>query len=205
MAPHILLRELGVPFQLQLVDRRQGAHKSPEYLKLNPNGLIPVLVDGDLVLYETAAILLHLADVHAAARLAPAPGTAERAHYYKWMLWLSNTMQATMIPYFYPERSVDAGNEGCAQQVKAHAQARLDGCLQQLDAHLAGHGEPWFLGAQFTAADALVFTLCRWTRGFSGSRPARDHALLGAYLQRMLARPAVQQAMAAEGLTAPYV
>jgi glutathione S-transferase len=67
MTPHILLEELGVPFELQFVDRSAGAHKSPDYLKLNPNGLIPVLVDGDLVLYETAAICLHLVDT-------PGPG-----------------------------------------------------------------------------------------------------------------------------------
>ena len=109
-APHVLLRELAVPFELQLVDRTQGAHKSPPYLKLNPNGLIPVLMDGDLVLYETAAILLHLADTHAQAALAPALGTPERALLYKWLFWLSNTMQAAMITYFYPDRSVEAGN-----------------------------------------------------------------------------------------------
>lgn len=66
-----MLRELGVPFTLQLVDRAQNAHKSLAYLKLNPNGLIPVLQDGDLVLYETAAIVLHLVDTHPEAGLAP--------------------------------------------------------------------------------------------------------------------------------------
>jgi glutathione S-transferase len=73
LAPHMLLEELGVPFELRLVDRAQDAQKSPAYLKLNPNGTIPVLVDGDLVLYETAAICLHLVDTHPGAGLAPAP------------------------------------------------------------------------------------------------------------------------------------
>jgi glutathione S-transferase len=72
MTPHLLLRELGVPFELQRVDRTQNAHKSPAYLKLNPNGLIPVLVDGELVLYETPAIVLHRVDTHPQAGLAPA-------------------------------------------------------------------------------------------------------------------------------------
>ena len=54
--PHVLLQELGTPFELVLVDREQGAHKAPAYLRLNPNGLIPVLEHDDLVLYETAAI-----------------------------------------------------------------------------------------------------------------------------------------------------
>lgn len=204
-APHVLLRELGVPFELQLVDRTQGAHKSPEYLKLNPNGLIPVLVDGDLVLYETAAILLHLADTHPQAGLAPALGSAERAHFYKWLFWLSNTVQATMITYFYPDRSVDAGNAAGAAQVKAHAQARLDGCLRQLDELLAGHGGPWLLGARYSAADPLAFMLCRWTRGFVGSAPARDYPHIGPYLERMLERPAVKRAIEVEKLQPPLV
>src|SRR5262245_12992895 len=87
MAPHMLLEELGAPFELKLVDRANMAHKSPAYLAMNPNGLIPVLEQGDgLVLYETAAILLHLADTHAGAGLAPPLGTPERAHFYKWLM-----------------------------------------------------------------------------------------------------------------------
>ncbi|MBL8326094.1 MAG: glutathione S-transferase family protein [Rubrivivax sp.] len=205
-APHVLLRELGIPFEMQLVDRAQGAHKSPGYLKLNPNGLIPVLVDGDLVLYETAAILLHLADSHPRAALAPAvAGSRERAHFYKWLLWLANTMHATMPLYFYSDRYVDAGNRAGADQVKAHAQARLGDCLRQIDELLAGHQGPWFLGAGYSALDPYAFMLCRWTRGFAGSAPAREHAHVGPWLQRMLARPAVQQAIAVEKLPQPYV
>ena len=207
-AVHVLLRELGVPFELELVDRAQGAHKSAQYLKLNPNGLIPVLVDGELVLYETAAILLHLADAQTQASLAPlapAMGTPERARFYKWLFWLSNTMQATMPLYFYSDRYVDAGNTAGAQQVKAHAQARLVDCLGQIEAQLAGHGGPWFFGPAFTALDPLAFMLCRWTRGFAGSRPAREYPNVGPYLQRMLGRPAVQQAIAVEQLPTPWV
>ena len=73
MAPHILLREIGEPFELVLVDREHDSHKSAAYLRLNPNGLIPVFVDGDLVLYESAAICLHLADSAPQAGLIPAP------------------------------------------------------------------------------------------------------------------------------------
>ena len=77
--PHVLLHEIGAPFELQLVDRARGEHKSAAYLALNPNGQIPVLVDGDLVLYETAAICLHLVDTHPAAGLAPAVGSVSGA------------------------------------------------------------------------------------------------------------------------------
>ncbi len=203
-APHVLLQEIGAPFELSLVDRAAGAHKSPDYLLLNPNGLIPVLVDGDLVLYEAAAICLHLADTHPAAQLAPPLASAERAHFYKWLVWLTNTMQATLIHYFYGERLVDAGNDAATAQIKAHAQARVVQCLEQIDAHLARHGGPWMMGAQYTALDPYTWMLCRWTRGFS-DKPARSHTHIGPYLQRVQQRAAMQRAIAAEGLSQPLV
>ena len=203
MTPHILLEELGVPFALKYVDRAQGAHKSPEYLKLNPNGLIPVLVDGDLVLYETAAIVLHLVDTHPAAGLAPTPGTPERAMFYKWLAWLSSSLQATMPLYFYSERYVAPGHADAAAQVKAQAEARIAGLVDQIDAQLASHGGPWLLGERYSALDPYAFMLCRWTRGMQ--RPARTLPAIAPFLQRVLARPAVQRAIATEGLQPPLV
>jgi glutathione S-transferase len=203
MVPHILLEEIGAPYRRVHVDRAANAHKEPPYLRLNPNGLIPVLVDGDLVLYETAAIVLHLCDRHPQAGLAPALGTPERSHFYKWLVWATNTLQATLMAYFYPERWVDPGNVEGAAQVKRHAQAKVVGMLDQLDAQLAVDG-PWFLGASYTAVDAYLWTLCRWTRTFSADR-ARDRPHLGPYLQRVLERPAVQRALANERLQPPYV
>jgi glutathione S-transferase len=202
-APHVLLRELGVPFELRLVDRANAQHKSPAYLKLNPNGLIPVLVDGDLVLYETAAICLHLVDTHPQAALAPAPGTAERAHFYKWLIWLTNTLQATLTAYFYPERWVDEGNAAGVAQVRALAMSKVHGQLQQIDDQLASHRGPWMLGERYSVVDIYAFMLCRWTRGF-GSRPAREFAHIAPFLQRVWERPAVQEAARVEGLVAPF-
>ncbi len=204
LTPHVLLREIGVPFALQLVDRAAGAHKSSAYLKLNPNGLIPVLVDGELVLYETAAIGLHLVDSYPQAGLAPAVGSAERAHFYKWLVWMTNTLQATLIHYFYPERLVDDGDAAAAAQVKKAAHAKVVAMLQQLDDQLASHGQPWLLGATYSLVDIYAFMLCRWTRGFA-SQPARDFPHLGPFLQRMLARPAVRKAIEVEGWTPPLV
>lgn len=201
MTPHMLLEELGVPYTLKLVDRTRQAHKSAEYLDLNPNGLIPVLVDGDLVLYETAAICLHLADTHPAAALAPALGSPERAHFYKWLAWLANTPHAALIIYFYPERWAD--EPAAIAQVKAHAEASIGRMLDQLEAQLARHGGPFLLGSSFSAIDPYALMLCRWTRGFA--RPARSLPLLGGYLGRLLERPAVQRVFAQEGLVAPLV
>ena len=204
MVPHILLEEIGEPYQRVLVDRAAGAHKQPEYLRLNPNGLIPVLVDGDQVVYETAAIVLHLCDTHPHARLAPAPGSWERALFYQWLAWLTNTLQSTLIVYFYPERWVRVGNTAGATEVKDQAQQKIGALLDMLDAELARHGQSWFGGPEYSALDAYVFTLCRWTRNFS-SAPARDRRRLGPYLQRMLERPALKRVFAAEKLAPPWV
>ena len=126
------------------------------------------------------------------------------AHFYKWLMWLTNTLQATLIVYFYPERWVTAGNAAGAAEVKAAAETKIAGLLDQLDAELAKHGQDWFMGAHYTALDAYVFTLCRWTRNFA-SLPARGRPHLGPYLQRMLARPSVQRVMVAEQLQPPFV
>jgi glutathione S-transferase len=215
-AVHLLLRELGANFELLYVDRDHNAHKTPAYLALNPNGSIPVLQDGDLVLYETAAILMHLADTHPAAALAPPLGTPERAHYTKWMVWLTNTLQARLMHYFYPERLLDAGNVAGAAQIKAHSQRLVGECLAQLGAHLntqwSAHsknaGGPFMLGRHYSALDPMALMLCRWTRGFDtaqGTPPARDWPTLQPYLTSMLARPATAQTFAAEQLAKPWV
>jgi glutathione S-transferase len=203
MAPHILLTEIGVPFVLRPVDTAAQAHRSPAYLALNPNGRVPVLVDGDLVLYESAAICLHLADRHPQAGLAPPPGSDERAHFYKWLVWLTNTLQATLMVFFYPERWLTDGNDAGAAELKSCAEGRTGALLDLLEAELQHHGGPWLLGARYSAVDAYALMLCRWTRHFA--HPARARPVLGAYLQRVLARPAVQQVFEREGLAPPWV
>jgi glutathione S-transferase len=203
---HIVLEELGASFELKYVDRAVATHKSDAYLALNPNGLIPVLVDTGyvpqpLVLYETAAICLHLADTHAASGLMPPLATVERAHAYKRLLWLATTLQATLIVYFYPERWAD--DAAAIAQVKAHAEAKIDAMIDQLDAEFARHAGPWLLGETFSVLDPYAFVLCRWTRGFG--KPARDRAALKPWLDRVMARPAVQRALATEKLKPPVI
>ncbi|MEI7446309.1 MAG: glutathione S-transferase family protein [Burkholderiales bacterium] len=207
MIPHLVLRELGVPFDWVHIDRDRDAHKAPDYLKLNPNGLIPVLIDArgaeEIVLYETAAIVWHLADAFPAAGLAPPVGGAARAHAYKWVAWLSATLQPTLLARFYPDRWVDAGNAAGVEQVRRHAEAKAGPMLDQLDAHLAAHRAPWMLGDAFSIVDPYAFTLCRWTRGFA--HPARARPALGAWLGRMLDRPAMRRVLADEGIQPPFV
>lgn len=201
-APHVLLNEIGAPFELVLVDRARQAQRSPEYLKLNPNGRIPVLVDGDLVLYETAAICLYLADTHPQCGLAPELGTAGRAHFYKWMVWLTNTLQPTLMNYFYPDRAVSEGNAEAAVEVRARAEACTVELLAQIDDQLASHGGSWLLGERYSAVDPFAFLMCRWTRNFA-SKPARAFTHIGPYLRRMCERPAVRRSFDTEQLPPP--
>jgi glutathione S-transferase len=199
LAPHMLLEELGVRYRLELVDRDKGAHKTPEYLRLNPAGLIPVLVDGELVLPETAAICLHLADRHPDAALAPALGTAERAHYYRWFAYLTNTLQAEILTHSYPERLAD--DEASAQMIRKHARRRIAVMLDLIENHLRASG-PWLLGANYSAVDPFLFVLCRWTRNLPS--PARDRPAIRRLLDATLQRPAARRAHEQEGLTAPF-
>ena len=170
--------------QIGLVDRAQGAHKSPAYLALNPNGLIPLLVDysqqPDLVLYETAAICLHLADQRPDSGLLPPLGSPQRGEALKWLVWMSTTLQTTLMHHFYPARvlgdAYTAAHGDVAAQVSAHAQQRVGELLVQIEAQLQRSGGPWLLrGDRPTVPDYYGLMLCRWTRNFQGdaSPPAR--------------------------------
>ncbi|MBV1776934.1 glutathione S-transferase family protein [Burkholderiaceae bacterium DAT-1] len=200
MIPHLLLEEMGVPFELKTFDTGDKAHKSAEYLKLNPNGLIPALIDGDLVIYETAAILMHLLDAHPDSGLIPPIRTHARAHFYKWLMWLTNTLQASLILHFYPERWAEDASS--IDQVKDHATRKVHTLLDQIDAEIARNGDQWFSGSEYSALDVYVFTLCRWTRRFE--RPARSWPHIGPYLQRVHARAATQTVFAREEIVEPW-
>jgi glutathione S-transferase len=198
LLPHMMLREIGAEFELRFVDQENRQHKGAEYLKLNPNGRIPVLVDDDLVLFETVAIALHLADRFPQAGLAPAPGTKERAEFYKWMIHLTNTPQAEFRAWFYPHEHVS--DEAAAPAVKQAAGERLNRMFDVISAQLGE--KTWLLGDRFSAADLFLFMLIRWSRNMP--RPARTIPNLKALAERVLARPAVQEAFKVEGLQAPF-
>jgi glutathione S-transferase len=199
LLPHMLLREIGAPFELRLVDRNRNEQHGPEYLKLNPNGRIPVLVDGETVMFETAAIALFLCDRHQQAGLAPPVGSTERAHFYKWMVHLTNTPQAEYRAWFYPFEHTAQRSE--ALGVKLAAGARLEAMFDRIAAQLGARD--WLLESGFSAADLFLLMLVRWGRGLP--RPPRDLPALAAHAARVLARPAVQATFAAEGIEAPFV
>lgn len=201
LAPHMVLEELGVPYELVLVDRAKNAHKSADYMKLNPMGRIPTLVDGDLVISETAAICLHLADGYPEKKLAPPLGSSERGRFYSWLMYLTNTVQAELIFYFYPEKI--AAGDAARAEIKAAEEARVGGMFNTIEAALAEHGGPYLLGQHYTILDPYLLMLGRWTRGMK--RPARTLPKVGAYMTRLLERPAIRRAFDQEGLKAPLV
>ncbi|MFZ6843678.1 glutathione S-transferase family protein [Undibacterium sp. RuTC16W] len=200
LAPHMILEELGVPYELVLVDTEKKEHQATAYLQLNPTGKIPALLDDDLVLTETAAICLHLADKYSQGKLVPSVGTPQRAQLYRWLMYLTNTLQAELITYFYPHRL--ATDNAAIAQVKAHAEARVAEMIDLLENNLARSGGNYLLGEQFSILDPYLFMLCRWTRNMQN--PARDREHLGKFLNRLAERPCVKRTFDMEGLTAPY-
>ena len=195
MAPHAMLEEVGAAYEPILVDMKAGAHKKPDYLKLNPNGRVPTLVDGDKVIFESAAITMHLADKHPAAGLAPAPGSPERGRYYQWMAYLTNTVQEAYINYFHPDYY--AKTDGAIAEVKATAEARLQPMFKIIDDALADG--PYLLGKQVSAADIYLMMLARWSRNMG--KPAASYPNIRRCVDLVRARPAVECMFKAEGLT----
>jgi glutathione S-transferase len=192
LIPHILLRELELPFALRLVDRNANAQKSAEYLRLNPNGRIPTLVDDGLVVWETAAVCLHLLEKRQPNHLLPVGPL--RSTFLQWLVWLATTPQAESLVYFYPERWASGS---AAAEVKASAERRIGEMLDLVEPRLG----PYFLGAQLSALDFYFLVLCRWTRNMKN--PARNRPKTARLLAELVERPAVRAAFDAEGIGAP--
>lgn len=194
-AVHWLLIELDVPHELRLVDVEKGEQKQPAYLALNPAGVVPTLVLDGQILTETPAILLHLADRHPAAGLAPAPGSAERGEYYRWMFWCANTLMPAYRAWFYPQEPAGPGNEAAVQ---AQARIRIEAAWDRVDAHLRARG-PYLLGARMSAVDFMLTILMRWSRNMP--RPSDEWTVLRAYARRMKDRPSFAETYRREGIT----
>ncbi|NZA28429.1 glutathione S-transferase family protein [Luteimonas sp. SJ-92] len=192
---HWLLIELDVAHELHALDFDRREQKSPEYLRLNPAGVVPTLVLDGEVLTESTAIVMHLADLYPDAQLAPAPGTVERARYYRWICFCANTLLPAYRAWFYPEEP--AGEAG-QLDAKAHARERIEAAWQRVSDQLEG-GAPYLLGERPSAADFLLTMLMRWSRNMP--RPSDRWPALRAHAERMKARPAFQEACRREGIT----
>ena len=192
---HWLLLELQQPFELTLLDTANQQQKSPEYLKLNPTGRIPCLIVDGRPQAETAALLLLLAERHPEAGLAPAVGSAARADYLQWMLWLANTLMPAFRAWFYPAEPAGPDHTEAAQ---AQAREVIEACFARLEGRFAD-GRAFLLGDSMSAADCLLTMLMRWSRNMP--RPAECWPQLAAYGERQRARPALQAVHAREGLS----
>ncbi len=197
----LALNEMGLPYETALVDRSAQAQRSAAYLALNPNGLIPVLETPRGSLFETGAILLWLSDTHGA--LAPAPDSAARADYLKWLFWTSNTLHSDLRMTFYPH--IYAGPDRAAQAaLSAAVRLRLAVHLGNLE-QVAAHTPPWLDARAPSALCYYIACLMRWMalyprdadRSWLSPR-ATPH--LFRLLARLEERPATSAAAQAEGL-----
>lgn len=206
------LEELRLPYTDVLVDRAGKVQQSPEFRAMNPQGLLPVLVvpGQDEPLFETAAILLYLADHHDG--LLPA-GAGARGRALKWLFYLSNTLHADLRVMFYSPRYV-----ADAQAVPTLRQAlreRVLGHLSLLDAEIGRRGGQWLLGDACSICDIYLAWCARWAQLYPLQEALPGERLQAlAHLWRMLAtleqRTSVLRACAREEIdplpfTAPRV
>jgi len=199
MAPHAALIEIGAPFDLVLASIDQGGHRSADYVALNPNARVPTLVDGDFVIYESAAILMYLASRHRAARLMPPLGTEEYGRYLQWQIYLTNTVQEAFMHYFHPDQF--CADAAAQTELKRISETRLDKFFDVIDRALGAKG-PYLAGEQFTTADLYLHMLNRWSRHLA--RPAWSFANIRALVELVRERPAVVSMMRAQGLAEPF-
>ncbi|MFZ5791845.1 MAG: glutathione S-transferase family protein [Pseudomonadota bacterium] len=196
MAPHAALIELGVPYELRLVDIAKGEAKHPDYLKLNPHARVPTLIHDDVVMYESAAILQYLCERHPAGGLAPAPGMPQRPYFLQWLTYLTNTMQEELQHWWHAENYVAPA--ACHAPMKETAERNLDRIWRFIDGHLAARG-PYLLGETFSAADIFLTMLARWSRNCA--KPAWTHPALGRLVERVKTRPAYARMLQEEGIS----
>ncbi|NML35036.1 glutathione S-transferase family protein [Paraburkholderia antibiotica] len=195
MPVHWMLLEMGVPFDARLVDIDAGQQRDPEYLRLNPAGRVPTLVVDGVARHESAALLMLLAERHPEAGLAPAPGSAARAGWLEWMVYLANTLLPAMRDWFY---AASDGDPAGAEAVRTLARRRIEEACARLDAHCAA-GHDYLAGDRLSTADLLALVLLRWTRNMP--RPATDWPHLTGYIQRLRALPSFIEVSAREQLT----
>lgn len=194
MAVHWLLIELDLPYELSLVNTRAGEQKRPEYLALNPNGVVPTLVSDGVAHYEVAALLAWIAERHPRGGFAPGQESPRRADYLQWMFNLANTVQPLFRLWWYPH---EPAGEDCADAVRGHVAPRIEVAWDRIDAHLSAHG-PHMLGDRLSAVDFYLVMLMRWSRDMP--RPASDWRNLSALAARLKARPSFGTLCEREGL-----
>lgn len=191
-APHLVLAEMKLDFELVLVDRKSSEQKSPEYLLLNPSGRIPTLSDTNTVIFESAAICLYLCDRHPELGLIPELGSTERAKFYQWLFYLNSTIQPELMVYFYPQKHTTGED---TQKIVIAQESRVTEMFSLIDQELLG--KEFLVGSNITVCDYFLFMLSHWASGFS--KPPLSFSHLGEYLRNLAKREAVVSVCKSEG------
>ncbi len=189
LSPHIVLREAGLAFEPVLASTK--THKlqdGTDYYGINPLGYVPMLeLDDGTRLREGPAIVQYVADQVPTKNLAPANGTLPRYRLQEWLTFIGTELHKSFSPLFHP---------AMPEEGKAIYRERLAGRFAYVDAQLAG--KDYLMGEHFSVADAYLFTVSNWTVPMQIDISGLKN--LVAFRERMQARPAVQEAMRAEGL-----
>lgn len=192
MAAHMILREIGKPFELEKVDLMSKVTESgADFRAINPKGAVPALaIGGGDVLTEAAAIVQFIADSNGATALAPAAGTVARARVQEVLNFVASELHKAFGPLYMPGLS----DEARASQIEVIG--RKFGWLESR----LEDGRPYLAGEAFTVADAYAFVVVNWANTMR--IPLDDWPKLRAFIERVAQRPAVQATMQAEGLAA---
>ena len=189
LSPHIVLEELGLPYETEVVDlARKTTASGQDYLAINPKGYVPaLLLDSGELLTEGPAIVQYLADLAPEKQLAPANGSVARYQLQAWLTFIGTEVHKSFSPFFNPKAPQE-----WKDIARANLERRLAYVAQQLE------GRDYLLGSEFSVADAYLFTVLGWFKYLPVDLSAWP--LLQAYQARVAARPAVQAALKAEGL-----
>lgn len=190
LAPHLVLKALGVPYRLVLVDREAHVQKSEAYLGLNPLGRIPVLVQEGKAVWESAAITLLLADTHPRSQMAPGPQHPDRGAFLQWLMFFTNTLQPALMEFHYP-------GEGRGSLSLRERSAAVRDLWAVVEAHLQA---PllWRQGGGLSALGAYSFMLAWWSRTFLPLMT--EQRGLTDFLVKASREPAVRGVFEQEGL-----
>jgi glutathione S-transferase len=202
----MLLETLEIDYTAVLVDRAAHMQKSAEYLALNPSGLIPVCVIDDQPVFETAAILLTIADRYPHQKLSPAIDSVERSQFLKWLFYLSNSVHSDLRQLFYPQQYV-GDNPIALEQFRSHTSERLTSRLQIVEDECASHDGNFFMQQGMTILDFYLATMLRWAQLYPSKKPLILNLQLYPKLQKLVNEveqvQGVQCACAQEGISLP--
>lgn len=186
--PHVLLQASGAAFEPVMVKLHKAEHKSEDYLKMNPRGQVPVLVDGDAVITQIVAICSYIADKFPEAGFLPKEPLA-RAKAMEAFAWMNNTVHPTFTHIFMPQKFTP--NAAVHDDLRQAATEQYRGLLADIEAMVkaknsAGHA--YMLGDKISPLDPYVLTLLRWGT-IAGINPA-DYPETWAFVQKLAAEPA---------------